>query len=74
MWRDIKTDPPPVEQLVWVTNWRAFALAKRVPVQKGKKVEYQWNYRSVMLPDAVSWANRKDFENAVIPEGMEVRV
>lgn len=74
MWRDIKDNPPPVEKLVWITNWKAFCLAKRVCVTKGRKSEYQWNYRSVMMPDAVAWARREDFESCVMPENVEVRI
>ena len=72
-WRDIQDDPPPVERLVWVTNWKAFCLARLVCVKKGGKTEHLWNYRSVMMPDAVAWAERKDFEFCVFPENVEVK-
>lgn len=73
-WRDIASDPPPIERLVWVTDWRTFVLAKRIPVSRGKKTECLWHYRGPMVPLAVSWCERSDFEGVVIPERREVRI
>ena len=68
-WKSIVRTPPPENILVWVTDWRTFSLAKRILVARGKKKEYGWNYRSMMVPGATHWCTREEFEGAVSPDG-----
>ncbi len=70
-WRSIAGSPPPEGLLVWVTDWRSFALAKRVTVSEGRKKVARWCYRSLLIHGAEAWCTREEFETAVFPEGRE---
>ncbi len=69
-WRSIRDDPPPEGERVWITNGRAFCLATRMMVGRGKKKESQWNFGTWLMHDADRWCGRKEFEEAVMPDGM----
>lgn len=62
-WKDIEKTPPPIGVEVWLTNWKTFAIGKRIKIRNS----VQWNYRTVLLHDAVAWCPVKDFEALVMP-------
>lgn len=64
-WKSIVEDPPPLGVEVWLTNWKVFAVGKRVKVRNA----VQWNYRTVLLHDAVAWCPLEDFKASVMPAG-----
>ena len=64
-WKSVTDNPPPPEVFVWLTNWKSFGLGKRVSVKKGNKDDLLWNYKDIMLHDAIAWCKKEEFETVV---------
>lgn len=64
-WQDIYKNPPPFGRDVVITDWKTFCIGRRVKIRNS----VQWNYRTVLLHDAVAWCPLEDFKASVMPAG-----
>ena len=66
-WKDLEKSPPPIGVEVWLTNWKTFAIGKRIQIRN----KSEWNYKTVMLHDATHWCGLDDFNAQVMPDAMQ---